>query len=173
MVLSLANASELFQTFGLTLTQRKDQHSENHSLPLMWILSLLNPQGSSGELVHGSWHLCGGGSETAAWLFHSPTPLKMVGAPLYSRSPGSVQSQCLLNQASSKSCLSCITSCSLVLNVLVSSASPSCQKEAILWESILPLRLMSLCPLLSLLKKVVFVIDLFRMMVRLTCLLPC
>lgn len=114
----------------------------------------------------------GGDGETAAWLFDSPAPLKMMGAPFCSRSPGFVQSQCLLSQAGSKSCLSCITSCFLVLNILVTSASPSCQKEPILWESLLPLRLMNLCPLPSPLKKVGFVIALFRVTVRLTCLLP-
>lgn len=37
--------------------------------------------------------------------------------------------------------------------VLVTSASPSCQKEPRLWESLFPLRLMNLCPLLNLLKE--------------------
>lgn len=105
------------------------------------------------------------------WLFDSPTPLKMVGAPFSSRSPVFVQSQHLLNQADSKACLSYIISCSLVLNVLVSSVSSSCQKGPMLWETLLPLRIMNLSPAEP--PEVVFVITLFRVTVRLPCLLPC
>lgn len=116
----------------------------------------------------GAGTCMGRGSETAAQLFDSPAALKMVGAPFCF-----IQSQCLLSPAGSKSCLSCIPSCSLVLNVLVASASPSCQEKPTLWESLLPLRLMNLCPRLSLMKKAGFVIASFRVTVRLTCLLPC
>ena len=73
--------------------------------------------------------------KTAVRLFDSPAPLKVVGAPFCSGSPGFMQSQRLLSQAGNMSCLSHITSCSLVLNVLVTSVSPSCQKEPILWKT--------------------------------------
>lgn len=93
--------------------------------------------------------------ETGGRLFDSPAPLKAVGAAFCPKSAGFMQSQHLFSQQATRAA-SPISP--LVPNGrLVTSASPSCQKEPILWESLFPLRLMNLCPLLSLLKKGAFV----------------